>query len=67
MKTDIEKLIEVFDDFGITYSQTLNKEGRDNIITIEAKEDRKVTGYSGFVAEFYFRHDGSFEEAGIWE
>jgi hypothetical protein len=60
MLTDKDKLCNLFDEFGIEYSQV------QNVITIEAKT-KGVEGYGGFVTDFSFDENGKFIIAGVWE
>jgi len=68
--TDKEKLVKLFDEFGIFYKfdetgLVLNiKEGRDQDKPIN---ERKVIGYSYFYTDFSFTKDGEFINVGIWE
>lgn len=66
MKTDREKIIELFTELGIGFKigkeETVNK---DAIICQEG--DEKVDGYSRFYTQFNFAEDGKFIDMGIWE
>ena len=67
MQTDIERLAEVFSGLGIGFHRAVRADAPGEELILEAKKGANVTGYTGFVAEFYFHADGSFDEVGIWE
>jgi hypothetical protein len=60
MITQRQMLTDLFDSFGIGYDSEREK------ITIEEGYE-KVSGYSGFAAEFNFDNDGGFIDVSIWE
>lgn len=63
--TDKEKLIKLFDEFGIGYDVGEYNDGTQRVLL--EKGNKKVIGYSGFFTEFYFDGEGKFIEVGIWE
>lgn len=69
MQSQKEKLLELFNDFGIIYSVNPNTYRLDvttNDIVLEAREGN-VEGYSGFQCVFTFNEDGSFKSVGVWQ
>lgn len=66
MKTDKQKLLDLFDEFGIGYCDALYGD-KLYTVTIEAHVGDKVVGYTGFAADFKFNLDESFVEVGVWE
>lgn len=62
-KTDEQKLIDLFDEWGVVY--TYHKDA--GAVVIEANDGPKNKGYSGFYVEFDFAPDGSFDYLGVWE
>lgn len=63
--TDKEKLIKLFDEFGIGYDVVEDNDGTQKVLL--EKGNKKVIGYNGFFTEFYFDGEGKFIEVGIWE
>lgn len=69
--TDRDKLVMLFDEFGILYEKQ-SFQNTDDII-IKATERNlehsisKVYGYLYFFAAFEFHKDGTFRSVGIWE
>jgi|GEM_PF-4203064 hypothetical protein len=63
-KTHLDNLTEMLVSIG--YIPKITEEGDRKIITI-SDNNGKVSGYIGFVAEFYFNEDGSLNNIGIYE
>lgn len=62
---DIDKLLDVFHDFGIGYHIHLNKDGSE---VVHLKEGRdKIDGFSYFYADFMFDESGTFGQVWIGE
>jgi hypothetical protein len=66
MKTDLEKVKELFDYLGIEYEQVADTVF-GHTITIEAGSCPKSKGYNGFITSFDFDLEGKFISMGIWE
>lgn len=70
MKTDKQKLIDLFNEFGVKF-EVLEKSG-DQLSSVsltvdQSDENSKVTGYRDFCSFFYFEENGKFTKVGIWE
>ncbi len=63
--SDIEKLMELFTEFGIEFTTGVTHEGYDRILCSEGKA--KIDGYNGFYTTFEFDENGKFKEMGAWE
>jgi hypothetical protein len=67
--SDLEKFIELYANFGISF----NKQENDNVITLYLGEhdfayfSKKITGYYGFYSTIDFTKDGEFIKQGFWE
>jgi hypothetical protein len=62
--THLSNFVEMLQSIG--YTPVLNIE--ENKISIEVSSNRdKVHGYTGFVAHFEFKEDGSLDNIGIYE
>ena len=61
--TDLQKLKDLLDDYGVGYQQS--SIGEWEIISMRYG-DRKVGGYVGFGLEFNFTSDGSFHVIGAY-
>ncbi len=64
MKTDIEKLKDLFDEWGVGY-EIREDEGTRTISTESG--DKKVKGYALFYTDFVFNEKGEFDHMGAWE
>ena len=62
---DMNKLLELFSDFGIPNTVTFI-DGKYTI-TLLVESHEKVIGYSYFRSEYNFDEDGKFINVGIWE
>jgi hypothetical protein len=79
ISSDYEKLKVLLDDFGVKYSESIEKSCTkyptneilaENAKLIEVEYDgecEKVTGYMGFSTVFYFTNEGKFIQMGAWE
>ena len=74
--TDREKLKALFDGFGIGYAEEQLEEkvvGAKDAISLSCDNSvyptgmKKVSGYDGFYADFFFNSNGKFIEVKIWE
>lgn len=61
--TDLQKLKQLFDSFGIEYEEAIN----DNIYIRCMEGNNKVNGYTSFYTRFTFNTDESFIEMGAYE
>jgi hypothetical protein len=60
--TDKEKLITLFNELGIQFTEEVN-----NTIICGVNSGEKIQGYFGFYVEFIFGENGNFLNMGIWE
>lgn len=72
--TDLEKLKNLLDEFGIVYDEAPSEDIPPNLrseggadITVYADGGPKNKGYLGFFTDFAFDKDGKFVEMGSWE
>lgn len=63
--TDLEKVKSLFDELGIGHEDATD--GDEITLTLTAKFNEKVVGYSDFEAIFQFELNGKFKQVGIWE
>lgn len=63
MKTDLEKIKQVFDDLKIYYVIKKTKKNKGHNVLLRIDEG---IGYMGFYCDFYFL-DGKFVAHGIFE
>ena len=63
MKTDLERLLELYKSFGIE----LEAEEEDEGFTIYLEEGKGFCGYRGFISIISFSPKGSFLNQGFWE
>jgi hypothetical protein len=64
-ESDIEKLMKLFEDFGIGFKTGTTYKGYDLISCHQG--DEKIDGYCGFLTTFEFDENGKFKEMGAWE
>ena len=62
--THLEQFKEMLISIG--YELEIEVEGNKQVITLSSNRD-KVHGYTGFVATFEFKEDGSLDNIGIYE
>jgi hypothetical protein len=73
MMKDIDKLKQIFDEFGIKYDATIPKKTGINADWLQYVEipqerfDSKNRGYIGFFTQFVFDENGKFIEVGAYE
>lgn len=64
--TDLQKLIQVFDEFGIGY-EVIKYEDEDKIRVCLYEGRAKIDGYHAFCSDYFFTLDGKFKEVYIYE
>lgn len=64
--TDLQKLIQVFDEFGIGY-EVIKYEDEDKIRVCLYEGRAKIDGYQDFCSDYFFTLDGKFKEVRIYE
>ncbi len=72
--TDLEKLKNLLDEFGIVYEEAPSENIPPNFrsekgtdIIISSEDGPKNLGHFGFYTDFAFDKDGKFVEMGSWE
>ena len=64
--TDLEKIVAVFSEIGLSTTVKKHYEGGESWITL-FEGDKKVGGYNSFYTRFEFNKDGKFIECGAYE
>jgi hypothetical protein len=75
MKTDIEKMKELFDELKIGYKHVTHRKhmhsagGGSQVLLLIAgiSEQSNIIGYLDFYTEYHFDDEGKFLKVGIWE
>lgn len=63
--TDMDKWKEFLKGYGVGFEEAPCETGFT--LTLTAKKDAKVIGYTAFEAVVYFTPMGQFMEIGVWE
>ena len=63
--SDIEKLMQLFTEFGIGFTTELDEDGTDVVRCYRG--EKKIDGYRGFYTDFHFDENGKFSKMEILE
>jgi len=67
VKTDREKLTELFTELGIGFKIGGEETVNQGAIICKEGRDARVDGYNRFYAQFNFQEDGKFIDMGVGE
>lgn len=68
-RTDFEKMKKLFEELGIPFKVVYNNPDvkYDNVSIVLEEDGKKIKGYRGFAAAFYFDKNYKYKEAAIFE